>query len=72
MAVSVIDELQGRGLGALLVRAIAELARQLGVDTLVANVLVENHAMNGLLRRLGHVSSVRTEHGVLVYEIALG
>jgi RimJ/RimL family protein N-acetyltransferase len=71
VAISVIDEMQRRGLGALLLATIAELAQKQGVTTFVATVLAENSAMIGLIRRLGRVSSVRNEQGVLVYEIAL-
>jgi RimJ/RimL family protein N-acetyltransferase len=71
IAVTVIDEMQGRGLGGVLIAALAELARKQGLTTFVASVLAENAAMNGLIRRLGAGRSVRNEHGVLVYEVAL-
>jgi RimJ/RimL family protein N-acetyltransferase len=71
IAVTVIDEMQGRGLGGVLIVALAELARNQGLTTFVASVLAENAAMNGLIRRLGARRSVRNEHGVLVYEVAL-
>jgi RimJ/RimL family protein N-acetyltransferase len=71
VAVTVIDEMQGRGLGALLLEALATLARKQDLTTFVASVLAENGPMNGLIRRLGRVSSVRNEQGVLVYDVAL-
>lgn len=71
VAVTVIDEMHGRGLGALLLGALASIARKQGLTTFVASVLGENAAMNGLIRRFGRVRSMRTEQGVLLYEIAL-
>jgi RimJ/RimL family protein N-acetyltransferase len=71
VAVTVIDELQGRGLGMLLLGALARLARGRDVTTFVASVLAENAAMNALIRSLGSVRSVRSEQGVLLYEVAL-
>lgn len=71
VAITVIDEMQGRGLGSLLLRALAELARGYGVTTFAASVLAENRRMNALIRRLGRVRSVRSEQGVLLYEVAI-
>jgi RimJ/RimL family protein N-acetyltransferase len=71
VAVTVIDEMQGRGLGTLLLGVLAKLARMQDLTTFVASVLVENGAMNGLIRRLGPVSSVHDDQGILVYEVAL-
>lgn len=72
LSVTVIDEMQGRGLGATMLEIIVRLAREHGIRVLVANVLAENAAMKALLPRLGEVTSLRNEQGVLVYEIALG
>jgi len=71
VAVTVIDELHGRGLGRLLLEAIAVLARERGVTTLTASVLAENAPMNALLRRLGPVASLRRDRDVLLYEVPL-
>ncbi len=71
VAVTVVDELHGRGLGRLLLEAIAALAREGGVQTIVASVLAENAPMNALMRRLGRVAALRNERGVLVYEVPL-
>jgi RimJ/RimL family protein N-acetyltransferase len=71
VAVTVIDELHGQGLGRLLLQSIAALARESGVTTLVANVLSENAPMRALLSRLAPVKTVRDESGVLVYEVPL-
>jgi RimJ/RimL family protein N-acetyltransferase len=71
VSVTVVDELHGRGLGRLLLESIAALAREGGVQTIVANVLADNAPMNALMRRLGRVATLRNEQGVLVYEVPL-
>lgn len=72
VAITVIDEMHGRGLGSLLLGVIAELARKQGLTTFLASVLADNGPMHRLIRRLGKVNAVRTEQGVLVYDVALG
>jgi GNAT superfamily N-acetyltransferase len=71
VAVTVIDEMHGRGLGRLLLEAISVLAREHGVTTIVASVLAENAPMNALIRGMGRVASLRHEQGVLQYEVPL-
>jgi len=71
MAVTVIDELQGRGLGRLLVRALADLARSRGVAGLVAVVLAENVAMARLVRAAGRVVRAERDRDVVTYEVEL-
>lgn len=53
VAVTVIDDYQGRGIGRLLLQVLAVSARARGVGTLHFDVLAENDAMNGLLASLG-------------------
>ncbi|MEW6272747.1 MAG: GNAT family N-acetyltransferase [Thermodesulfobacteriota bacterium] len=72
VAISVIDEMQGRGLGVVLLGALAELARAEGVTTFVATVLADNEPMHRLIRRIGRVATVRREQGTYVYEVRLG
>ena len=50
VAVAVIDEFQGCGLGRLLLRRIIEAARERGITSLHFDVSDENAAMLGLLR----------------------
>lgn len=71
VAVTVIDEMHGRGLGHLLLEAIAVLAREHGVAMIVASVLAENAPMNALIRSMGRVASLRRDQGVLLYEVPL-
>lgn len=71
VAVTVVDEMHGRGLGRLLLEAITVIAREHGVAMIVASVLAENAPMNALIRRMGRVASLRHEQGVLQYEVPL-
>jgi RimJ/RimL family protein N-acetyltransferase len=50
VSVTVVDEHQGRGLGALLLERLAERAADEGVERLRASVLADNHRMLDLIR----------------------
>jgi RimJ/RimL family protein N-acetyltransferase len=52
-AVAVTDEWQRRGVGTLLLDALADRAREEGIEVFVAHVLADNEAALGLLDRLG-------------------
>ena len=60
LALTVTDRFQGRGLGSLLLRAIAEKAVRCGVSVFVAHVHSENAAMRALARRFGAERVSRT------------
>ena len=47
VAVTVVDEMQGKGLGRLLTRLVADAARERGIRAFRAEVAVENDAMCG-------------------------
>jgi GNAT superfamily N-acetyltransferase len=51
VAIAVIDRYQQRGLGMLLLRALAEVAVQNGIRSFVGNSLAENRAIMPFLRR---------------------
>jgi RimJ/RimL family protein N-acetyltransferase len=70
LAVTVVDEWQGRGLGAALVAQLSERARQEGIRRFTALVAADNGAMAGLARAIG-ADLVRREHATMVYEIPL-
>jgi len=53
IAFVVIDDYQGQGLGTLLMRHLAVLARQAGLKELVAEVLPENAAMRKVFGKFG-------------------
>jgi GNAT superfamily N-acetyltransferase len=69
-AVTVVDELQRRGLGRLLLAALGEAALARGVRRFSARVLASNAPMKGLLRSLG-AARPRFESGQLLYELEL-
>jgi CRP-like cAMP-binding protein/ribosomal protein S18 acetylase RimI-like enzyme len=64
IALAVVDSHQGRGIGKLMMGAIAVAAANAGVDRLVANVLEDNAPMRALLRAVGAKSSFE-EPGVI-------
>ena len=70
IAVTVVDEWQGRGLGAELVAQLSERARDEGIRRFTALVAADNVAAAGLLRRIG-ADLVRRESGAVRYEIPL-
>ena len=71
IAVTVIDDWQGRGLGTELVAQLSERARSEGIRRFTALVAADNPAMARLLRSV-RADLVRREHGALQYEIMLG
>ena len=54
-AVSVIDAMQGRGLGGILLRRLCHRAAQNGIRTFTAAMLTTNHSMLRLFEKLGKV-----------------
>jgi GNAT superfamily N-acetyltransferase len=71
VAVTVIDDWQGRGLGTLLLEGITMRAREEGIDTFTALMLVENRQMMDLLERLGAVRVVDRASGTVEVEVHL-
>ena len=71
IAVTIIDDWQGRGLGTELVARLSDRARCEGIRRFTALVAAGNPAMAGLLRNAG-AGLVRREPGTLRYEIMLG
>jgi EmrB/QacA subfamily drug resistance transporter len=70
IAVTVIDDWQGRGLGAELLAQLADRARHEGIHRFTALVGAENVAMAGLLRNMS-AELVRYGPGTAEYKIAL-
>jgi RimJ/RimL family protein N-acetyltransferase len=60
LAIAVIDEYQGRGLGTVLIAALVDRAGAQGVKTYRADVLADNVPM---LRLLGGMGEMRVSHG---------
>lgn len=71
-AAIVTDRWQGRGLGFNLTRALVDIARERGIETLYAIVLPGNWAMLNLLRDLGLARQVSDEDGFERVELDLG
>jgi RimJ/RimL family protein N-acetyltransferase len=70
MAVTVVDDWQGKGLGRILLDALVLEALENGITRFEGDVLVENRSMQELLRRTG--ASFRPEgQGVLRFSIDL-
>jgi len=70
LAVTVVDDWQGRGLGTELLCCLSDRARQAGIHRLTALVAAENVAMAGLARKLGACLGGRGP-GTVEYEIPL-
>jgi RimJ/RimL family protein N-acetyltransferase len=70
LAVTIVDEWQGRGLGAELVTQLSERAREEGIRRFTALVAADNAAMAGLARSVG-ADLVARESATVVYEIPL-
>jgi len=70
LSVSVSDDLQGSGLGSLLVGNLVHAAYEAGIVTLEARVLPENHRMIDVFRRSGYPVSIHAKPGAVSVEIA--
>ena len=70
IAVTIVDDWQGRGLGAELLAQLSGRARAAGIRRFTALVSADNAAMTALLRRLC-ADPVRREHGTVEWEITL-
>ena len=71
VAVTVIDEFQGRGLGRILLRELAIAARERDVNVLVADVLPDNAPMIRLIRKLDPTALPELRDGVWTYEMSI-
>jgi acetyl coenzyme A synthetase (ADP forming)-like protein len=63
VAFAVADELQGRGLGTILLAHLAEMAEEHGISTFEAEVLPQNHRMIEVFRESGFPVEVRSVPG---------
>jgi RimJ/RimL family protein N-acetyltransferase len=70
IALTVVDDWQGRGLGTELLAQLSGRARAAGIRRFTALVSADNAAMTALLRRLC-ADPVRREHGTVEWEITL-
>ena len=70
-AVSVIDAMQGRGLGGLLLRRLCHRAAQNGIRVFTAGLLASNHSMLHLFEKLGTVRVTEREGPELYIDVEL-
>ncbi len=68
VAITVVDEAQGRGLGLRLLQTLAAVARDRGVETFLMNILWGNARAQGVLRRMG-AQRTRIDGEVIEYTI---
>jgi acyl-CoA synthetase (NDP forming)/RimJ/RimL family protein N-acetyltransferase len=69
VALELSDRTQGRGLGTLMVAELAGAAAAAGLESLVADVLPDNHPMLEVFRECGYPASVRSVDGNLKVEL---
>jgi RimJ/RimL family protein N-acetyltransferase len=71
LAVTVVDDWQGRRVGTRLASELASRAREEGISVFTALVLADNGAMLALAKALGEVRGVRHEDGAVEIAIEL-
>ena len=69
VAFAVADELQGHGLGTILLAHLAEVADEHGIATFEAEVMPQNHRMIGVFRESGFPVEVRSVPGSIHVEL---
>ena len=72
IALSVADELRGRGLGTVLLETLAADARAAGITSFVATVCGDNPSMLAILRRLSASLDIRWQRGEREIVVPLG
>jgi acetyltransferase len=70
VAVVVLDAYQGRGIGPILLEALARTARESGIERFEGDILAHNESMLKVARRLG-VAVVEAGDGVVHFEATL-
>lgn len=71
VAVSIVDEMQGQGLGTVLMLDLADAARRHGVARFAAWVQPDNEPMKALVAKLDPHARCHPEDGLLVYDFAV-
>ena len=71
LAVAVVDDWQGQGVGSRLVGALADRARAEAITSFTALVFADNELMLKLLRDLGQVRVVHSEQGTVELRVDL-
>jgi GNAT superfamily N-acetyltransferase len=71
VAVTVVDDWQGRGLGTLLLEVISARAREEGITTFTALMLATNQDMLDMLMRLDPIRIIDREPGTVEVEVEI-
>ena len=71
IAITVIDEMQGKGIGKIMLRHLVECARDLGVRQMDASVLAENKRMIKLIRKSGLPFTSQLDNGIQTISMSL-
>lgn len=71
IAITVTDEMQGKGIGSVLLDCLTDCARRLGVHHMDASVLAENTRMMSMIRKAGLPYSSQLQHGVQIISVTL-
>src|SRR5512132_1948351 len=69
VALEIVDAMQSKGLGTILLGQLAEAAHQAGVEVLTAEVLPENHLMIKVFRDCGFPVRTHTVPGAVLVEL---
>lgn len=64
-SVIIRDDLQGLGLGALLMRKLISYSRSVGTLEMIGKIMVDNHPMRGLMQHLGFRCSYNMDEQVI-------
>jgi GNAT superfamily N-acetyltransferase len=70
-AVAVVDDVQGRGLGSMLLSVLARAARERGITKFTGLVQADNEKTKSLVRKLARDPEIRFDGGALAYEVDL-
>jgi len=71
IAITVIDSMQGKGIGKIVLRRLFDCARELGIHHVDASVLADNTRMLKLIRKTGLPFESHLEDGVRNISVAL-
>lgn len=71
MAITVIDELQGQGIGSILLFGLVDCARKLGVRHLDATALAQNTRITSLMRKTGLPLHSSIDEGIRTLSLTL-
>lgn len=71
IAIAVIDEMQGKGIGKVMLHHLTGCARHLGIRHIDASVLAENKRMLKLIRKSGLPFTTHLQDGIQTISVAL-